>query len=267
MADYSVSVEKAAAYFLGRDTHEGQPLLYRNDGGRFTEVSRSLGLEAPVLVMGANHGDVDNDGFPDVYLGTGDPEFESLLPNLLLRNRGAKGFEEATAAFRLGYLQKGHGVAFGDVDNDGDLDLFHQLGGFYPGDAYANALFENPGNTNRWITLRLEGRRANRFGVGARVTVRVRQDGVARSIHSLVGSGGSFGGSSLQQEIGLGAAEAVEEIVVRWPGSDSGESFGAAALDGTYRVVEGRGELEELRVVPIKLGSRPVFSSPAEGVR
>jgi hypothetical protein len=113
------------------------------------------------------------------------------------------------------HLQKGHGVAFGDLDNDGDQDLFHQLGGFYPGDAYANALFENPGFGSAWVTLRLEGRSANRFGVGARIAVQVREPEGTRTIHVLAGSGGSFGGSSMQQEIGLGRAVAIEEIQIR----------------------------------------------------
>jgi hypothetical protein len=113
------------------------------------------------------------------------------------------------------FLGAALGVAFGDLDNDGDQDLFHQLGGFYPGDAYANALFENPGFGSAWVTLRLEGRSANRFGVGARIAVQVREPEGTRTIHVLAGSGGSFGGSSMQQEIGLGRAVAIEEIQIR----------------------------------------------------
>ena len=80
------------------------------------------------------------------------------MPNVMFRNTGAGGFEEVTFAGGFGHIQKGHGVAFGDVDNDGDQDLFHQLGGFFPGDDYANALFENPTGEASWITLRLEGK-------------------------------------------------------------------------------------------------------------
>ena len=88
-----------------------------------------------------------------------------------------------------------------------------------------------PGSANNWITLRLEGRRANRFGIGARIEAQVREGGERRSVHVLVGSGGSFGASSLQQEIGLGRATVIDKLIVRWP---------QARRDA--RVREGRGE-------------------------
>ncbi len=258
VADYSAEVEAVAAYYLGQDVAAGQPRLYRNDGGRFVESSRDLGLTMPALVMGANFGDLDNDGFEDLYLGTGDPEFETLFPNLVLRNEAGARFVERTDAFRLGHLQKGHGIAFGDVDNDGDQDLFHQLGGFYPGDSYANALFENPGGSQRWITLKLEGRRANRFAIGARIDLRVRSGETVRRIARVVGSGSSFGGSSLQAEIGLGDADAIEELRIQWPGSGTDQRWTELELNTVYRVVEGEDRLEPLTLEPVSLApNRP----------
>lgn len=178
----------------------------------------------------------------------------------MYRNQQGTRFADVTFAGGFGHLQKGHGVAFGDVDNDGDQDLFHQLGGFYPGDAFSNALFENPGNDAAWITLRLEGRKANRFGVGARIEVRVRRKpaediDTLRSIHALVGSGGSFGGSSMQQEIGLGDAESIEEIVIRWPGSGTVQRFRDVQPNRVYDVVEGRDRLTAVELPEIVLGA------------
>ncbi|HVS03814.1 MAG TPA: CRTAC1 family protein [Thermoanaerobaculia bacterium] len=254
VTDYAARMEDISAYYLGLGEAPRHPRLYRNDGGVFTDVSREVGLTRPALPMGANYGDLDNDGWLDVYLGTGIPDYEALMPNLMLVNRQGR-FRDVTFSGGFGHLQKGHGVAFGDLDNDGDQDLFHQLGGQLPGDAYGNALFVNPGNDNHWLTLRLEGRRANRFGVGARIEVRLRQGEETRSVHLLAGSGGSFGGSSLQQEVGLGGADAVTELIVRWPGSGTVDRFTDVALDRVYRVVEGDPELYPLALPRITLGT------------
>ncbi len=98
------------------------------------------------------------------------------------------------------------------------------------------------------------GRKANAYGVGARIQVRVREGEGVRSVHVLAGSGGSFGGSSLQQEIGLGAAEGIEEIVVRWPGSGTVQSFPGPALNRVYEVTEGEAELVPVELPRIRLG-------------
>ncbi len=254
--DYSTPVAEVAASLFGRPAAAGNPVLYRNDGPRFTDVSAEVGLTRPAIPMGANYGDLDNDGYPDLYLGTGSPDFDAQVPNLMYRNDRGRGFEDVTWAGGFGHLQKGHGVAFGDLDNDGDQDLFHQLGGAYPYDAFGNALFENPGTGGqRWLTLRLVGDEANRFGVGARIEVAVREGEGRRTVHALAGSGGSFGGSSLQQEIGLGAADGVETLTVRWPGSGAVQVFTGVAMDRFYELVEGRDQLVPLDLPTFRLGS------------
>jgi hypothetical protein len=205
--------------------------------------------------MGANYGDLDNDGWLDFYYGTGEPGYETVMPNVMFRNQAGQRFQEVTFAGGFGHLQKGHGVAFGDVDNDGDQDLFHQLGGFFPGDSYANALFENPVSDTTWITLRFEGSKANRFGVGARVGVQVAAGEERRTVHLLAGSGGTFGGSSMQQEIGLGAAERIEEIVIRWPGSGTEQRFSEVEPNRVYLVRE-EGGLEPVHLPRLELGGQ-----------
>ncbi|MCY3761624.1 MAG: VCBS repeat-containing protein, partial [Gemmatimonadetes bacterium] len=119
------------------------------------------------LTMGCNFGDLDNDGYLDFYQGTGYPGYEALMPNVMYRNLGGTGFVDVTMAGGFGHLQKGHGVAFADLDYDGDQDVYMQLGGAYPGDMYGNALFENPGFDNNWIRVRLRGVQSNRAGMGA----------------------------------------------------------------------------------------------------
>jgi hypothetical protein len=124
--------------------------------------------------MGANFGDLDNDGWLDMYFATGSPPYEALMPNVMLRNVEGRHYVDVTTAGGFGSLQKGHGVAFGDLDNDGDQDIFNELGGLYLGDAYYNTHYENPGNANHSVTLKLVGRRTNRLAYGARIKVVVK---------------------------------------------------------------------------------------------
>ena len=107
-------------------------------------------MDGIILAMGANFGDLDNDGFLDCYIGTGNPDLRSLLPNRMMRNAGGQRFEEATFSGGFGHIQKGHGISFADIDNDGDQDIYIVLGGAYDGDFYQNVLFENPGHGHRW---------------------------------------------------------------------------------------------------------------------
>ncbi len=111
------------------------PALYRGDGrGGFENVGQRCGLTQFVLTMGANFGDLDNDGWLDMYLGTGYPDYEALTPNVMYRNRWGRSFVDVSFAGGFGHLQKGHSVVFADLDNDGDQDIFEQMGGIFPGD-------------------------------------------------------------------------------------------------------------------------------------
>jgi len=248
VADYSATVEQVAAFMLGVDSGEaGRPHLYLNQGdGRFVERGSAMGLNEPVLPMGANFGDLDNDGWLDFYLGTGTPSFESLFPNRMYRNVAGERFEDVTYAGGFGHLQKGHGVAFADVDADGDQDVLEQIGGAFPGDAYPSVYFENPGFGHAWLVLELEGRRSNRDGLGSRVAVTTGGSSGSRTIHRVVGSGGSFGGSSLAVHVGLGTAGAIERVEVRWLGSGKRRVYTGLEPNARYRLVEGEGEARRL---------------------
>ena len=237
--------------------HQGQlPRLYRNDrDGTFTDVTAAVGLDRIMVGMGSNFGDLDNDGFLDMYLGTGDPDYRMLIPNLMFRNAGGERFQDVTSSGGFGHLQKGHGVSFGDVDADGDQDLYHVSGGAFEGDTFPNALYLNPGHGNRWLTLRLEGVTSNRAAIGARIRVTAVTPDGDREIHVTVGAGGSFGGSSLQQEIGLGAATAVRRVAVTWPATGETDVYANVALDRAYRVREGDAALTPVALAPIDLGA------------
>ena len=121
--------------------------------------------------MGLGVGDIDNDGFLDIYLGTGRPDYSALMPNVLYKNVEGRRFEDITTSSGTGHLQKGHGVSFADWDEDGDLDLFVEVGGAVPGDRANNLLFQNPGHGRHWLKLKLVGTRTNRAALGAKVRV------------------------------------------------------------------------------------------------
>ena len=205
--------------------------------------------------MGADFGDLDNDGFPDLFLGTGAPSYDALAPNVMYRNDSSKGFQDVTFSGGFGHLQKGHGASFGDLDRDGDLDLFVQVGGFFPGDGFVNALYKNPGHGNRWLSVKLVGIQSNRAAIGARIKVTVvERDGDRRSVYSTVSNGSSFGGSTLTQEIGLGKAQKVESLEVYWPASGIRQVFGDVPFDAHLRVIEGDDEYEVIDLPPVPLG-------------
>jgi len=242
------------ADYLGLPTDADRGRLYRNRGdGTFEDVTRAAGLYKVVLAMGLNFGDLDNDGWLDFYAGTGTPELTTLVPNRMFRNDGRGAFQDVTTAGNFGHLQKGHGVAFGDVDNDGDQDVFEQMGGAYPADRAWSVLYENPGNRNRWLVLELEGVRSNRRAVGARVRVALETEGGRRFLHRTVGSGGSFGGSPFRQEIGLGGATRVEWVEVTWPATGEVQRIEGLRPGRHYRIREGAREAAELKRAPFAL--------------
>ena len=241
-----------AASYQGYPGPWEQARLYRGDGeGGFEDVAARSGLTRLQLPMGSNFGDLDQDGYLDFYLGTGYPDYEAVMPNVLYRNLGGRRFVDVSLAAGFGHLQKGHAVAFADLDGDGDLDVFEQMGGAYPGDRFGDALFRNPGFGNRWLALRLVGTRSNRSAIGARIRVDfVDPDGGRRSVHRRVNGGGSFGGNPLRQTIGLGQAAAVERVIVYWPATDVSQTFAAVQADRLYPLVEGQDELSPVASRP-----------------
>jgi FG-GAP-like repeat/ASPIC and UnbV len=251
--DYNASLADVVASYLGLATKDaGHPRLYRNLGPQgFQDVSTEVGLDRPIAAMGANFGDIDNDGYLDAYFGTGWLSYSGLVPNVLLRNVEGRQFVDITESSGTGHLQKGHGVAFGDWDCDGDQDLFVSLGGGYPGDQAYSALFQNPGHGRHYLKVRLIGKRTNRSALGAILTVQVKDPkGGVRSIHRVIGNNGSFGGNSLVETIGLGTATSVD-LTVRWPTSKSTQSFRDIAADQAIEITEGAEPFKVLRQRPL----------------
>jgi hypothetical protein len=256
---YSATLPNIVREALGQvEQAKGErPRLYHNNrDGTFTDVTRQAGLYRLLLTMGANVGDLDNDGYPDFYLGTGAPPLTTLVPNRMFHNDRGRGFQDVTTSGGFGHLQKGHAVAFGDVFGSGNQDVIENMGGVYPSDKFWTALYKNPGHGNHWVKLRLTGVKANRFAVGARIRMVATEEGKPREIHSVVSSGGSFGASSLRPHLGLGQATAIDLLEIRWPGSGLVQQFkGPLPADRIYQIREGE---PEARAVdgPVKASAR-----------
>jgi tetratricopeptide (TPR) repeat protein len=256
VTSYYVSVEESVRSYLGLSPNAETLKLYKNQGnGTFRDVTAQVGLDHVFMPMGANFGDIDNDGFLDMYLGTGNPSYASLFPNVLLHNKDGKFFTDVTASSGTGELHKGHAVAFADIDNDGDEDLLTEIGGAVPGDSHAFRLFENPGNDNDWISLHLVGVKTNRAAIGVRIKVTVQNEGkAARSIYRTVGSGGSFGASPLTQHVGLGKSARIVDLEIWWPTSNSKQSFADVAVDQFLEIKEFAKDYSKLERHPFRLG-------------
>ena len=233
--------------------------LYQNNGdGSFDVVTHAAGLgesSMSYLGWGTSFVELDNDGFLDLLVANGHiyPEIDHFLlgstflqPNQLYRNLGNGRFQEVTAEMGESLLMEksSRGVAFGDYDNDGDLDiLITNL------DDRPNLLRNDSGNKKHWLTVQLVGTKSNRDGIGARIAVRVAQ----RTQIAEVESGGSYlSHSDSRIHFGLGDATRVEHLEVRWP-SGLIETFENLEADQFLCLREGEG-----------MGSRRVSHSTEE---
>ncbi len=229
-----------AADYLGLPYAGQRTKLYRNNGdGTFSDVSKECGLDKLLLSMGASFGDLDNDGWLDCYFGTGNPDLSVLIPNRMFRNDGGRRFQDVTTSGGFGQLQKGHGVAFGDINNSGTQDIYTVIGGAVEGDHFQNQLFANPGHGNNWLKLKLEGVKTNRAALGARVKVVVQTEEGERAMYRTVGTGGSFGSTTVRQEIGLGKATVIRRVEIFWPVTGITQVVQGLEINHLYHITEG----------------------------
>ncbi len=253
---FNHTLEDVIKGLMDRPHNQSSPRLFRNLAGKgFKDVTREAGLDKVFSPMGSNFGDIDNDGFLDFYLATGDPDLSMLVPNRLFKNVGGKRFAEITGTSGTGHLQKGHGVSFGDWDRDGNLDLFVQLGGAVEGDRYHNVLFQNPGQGNNWLSVKLVGKKTNRAAIGARIKL-VTAGENPLIVHRHVSTGSSFGANPLEQHIGLGKATRIALLEIHWPTSGTTQVFRDLPVNQAVAVTEFATELSR-RTLPPPLRSTP----------
>jgi hypothetical protein len=222
-------------HFRG-DTH----VLYRNDGkGNFRDVTlrAGLGVETRYVGWGAGMVDLDNDGLADLFLTTGMvypdvaakvPDAPYKTPNLVFRNLGGGKFEELT---EIAEVHSSRGVAFGDFDNDGDLDILIVNLNEPP------VLLRNDVPAGRhWLKVLLEGTKSNRSAIGARVVVSY---GERRQAQSVLAQASYLSANDRRLHFGLGAVEKAS-IEVRWPSGEV-ERVADVAADRLVRIREGQG--------------------------
>ncbi|MDY3560548.1 CRTAC1 family protein [Gemmata sp. JC673] len=246
-------------------------VLFRNLGkGLFTDVSPSAGMFAASwqkVGWGTALFDPDNDGTLDLFVANGHTRRNAaeLLPRedghpqeypqlaQAFQGNGKGTFREVSRSSGpyFGTPRVGRGVAMGDYDNDGRIDLAVTHVGDVP------ALLRNAGDSpHHWIRLELEGSRhrnpagSNRDAVGAVVTVRA---GGRTLVRYLNGGGSYYSAPDRRVLVGLGTADKVEEVSVRWPnGAGTVQRFGQLAADRSYKLIEGIAEPQPALAPPVR---------------
>ena len=223
-------------------------ILYRNDGkGNFEDMTTAsgLGVETRYIGWGAGIVDLDNDGNPDLFLVTGNvyPEVEKKLPayplktpRIVFRNLGGGKFEELIDEAGPGVADRhaSRGVAFGDFDNDGDVDILIVNMNEPP-----SLLRNDVGGNNHWIKVKLRGTTSNRSAIGARVVAHYAGKQQAQEVLS---QSSFYSASDFRLHFGLGAAT-VADLDIRWP-NGAREKFAAVPANRLVTIVEGKGIVE-----------------------
>jgi ASPIC and UnbV/FG-GAP-like repeat len=248
---YDRTMHDVVQGLLGSPHTQHSNRLFRNLKGKgFEDKTQEAGLDMVFAAMGSNYADFDNDCFLDMYLGTGEPSFATLIPNRMFKNVGGTRFSEITGTSGTGHLQKGHGVACGDWDRDGDNDVFIETGGAVNGDQFHDVLFQNPGQGNHWLTVKLIGKKTNRAAIGGRIKV-ITADEKPLTIHRHVSSGSSVGANPLQQTIGLAQSKQVAVLEIHWPTSGTTQVFRNVPVDQAIEVTEFADSFRPLNWKPI----------------
>jgi hypothetical protein len=231
---------------FSQDTHN----LYQNDGtANFQDMIYNAGLvgvSQQYLGWGTGFVDFDNDGWLDIFVANGHvyPDIEKypqigskyLEPKQLFHNLGGGAYHDVTSKVGGGLLipKSSRGAAFGDYDNDGDIDVLVINMNDQP-----TLLRNEGGNAAHWITLKLVGTKSNRDAIGARVSVEA--GGLTRTAE--VQSGGSYlSHSDMRLHFGLGESTKPNRVSVRWP-SGLVEHFDNLEADRFLEIREGQGVL------------------------
>lgn len=226
--------------------------LYRNNGnGTFQDASLAagLGMNRKYLGFGAGFVDLDNDGWKDIFLVNGHvyPQIAGRnlhvtykQPKLVYRNLRNGRFEDVSRRSGPGIAAEhvSRGCAFGDFDNDGDIDVVvNNL------DGPPTLLRNDGGNRNHWLLVKCVGTRSNRSAIGARVRLTC---GGRVQVDEVMSGSSYYSQNDLRLHFGLGSASTVDRLEVRWP-SGLEESVTHIAANQLVVVLEGRGIIKRCR--------------------
>jgi len=221
--------------------------LYRNDGtGHFKNIGQEVGF-TPSSVMGAQFIDLDLDGDLDIFLGPGRHTLINMQPLFVYRNDGNDVFTNITPLDNPSFYGKFHGMAFADIDRDGDPDMFVNNGGVLLSDRFQDMFLENTTKGKSWIHLKLVGTKSNRDAIGSRVEVSL--EGGRRGDRVLmqeVAVGQGFSSTNSPYLIfGLDDAVMVKDVKIRWPTGET-RSLGPLAINQALVVTEGNEKLRRV---------------------
>ena len=254
---YLMVMDETVRTYVGKPHNAETLKLYRNKhDGTFEDVTEQVGLDKVYMPMGGNFGDLTNDGFLDIYLGSGNPNLTALVPYVLFKNKNGKSFVDITQSSGTGEWHKGHAVVFADLTRQGNEDILTRVGGAIPSDEHNVRVFENPGNTNDWLNVRLVGVKTNRSAVGAEIHVTL-QDGsnAPRSIYRTVGQTSSFGSNPMEQHIGLGPNAHGITLDIWWPSTGTRQHFAGIEKNQYIEIKESATSYTKLVRHPFKLGN------------
>ena len=231
---------------------ETSTLYHNNRDGTFTDVTylAGLGVNTQFLGWGTLFVDVDNDGWPDLFMANGHvyPEIDNKGLSSTFRERKLLYWNQHNGKFTDISVSAGpgitkpfnsHGVAAVDFDNDGDVEILVNNSHDPP------SLLKNYGEHGNWVMLKLVGTKSNRDGIGARVTVHVDGQQQLQEVHS---GGGYISQSDFRLHFGLGKATRAETIEVQWL-SGQRQVFHDVSAGKFYLIEEGRDQLDLQRIV------------------
>jgi hypothetical protein len=223
--------------------------LYHNEGATrgFLDLAWSSKIGQvvyPYVRWGTGFVDIDNDGWPDIFIASGHvyPQVDSIANNIskykqpmfLFRNKGDRTFEDITRTTGLSSvpLASRRGAAFGDVKNDGNIDILVLNVGAAP-----SLFIQDVPSPRHRVLFRLVGTKSNRAAIGARVTI---TGGGMTQFNEVRGGGSYLSQNDLRLHFGLGDAKGMDTVNIRWPNGNT-ETLRNVAADAIYTITEGQG--------------------------